>query len=338
MKWLTGAAIFILILSVIIYRLEDGGAKEMSKHENNMITHCVGRSSIKLPEHYRRASVTTGIFKAVGSTAQDPPFEVIVKENSFTPKSFLLEMSKRRSELRENSDGAVDVLKNERTLNNDAVIFRVQRIDDAYVSEMNFLRGPSLVTIKVDSFRSQYAAAEENLIRFGSAFKESGSESSAASPQDFCLGSVAISGDFKDESGSFLFRKEEEADFEIEINTYAPNAGEPLLVRMSKPDSILRILNVDPKILRSGERNMTGLRAQEWLGWAKLSDEESAKSFKFTLETVGPTPSKTSPSISLIFSTGKPLPGGGTAKTTLSDEEAMQLWDVVVDSIRPTTR
>ena len=326
----------ILIFAVIIYRFQGGSSREMSRFEPHMVAHCIGRNTITLPEEFQRVSIITGRFKSIDAVAQDPFFEVVVNENKFTEKSFSNEMERRRSELKENSDGAVNAFRYEKALGDDAFIFRVQRIDDAYVSEINFLRGTSLVTIKLDSFRNQYVTAEENLSKFALAFKERGGDPLIQKSQDFCLGSVDIVGNFKEESGSFLFKEGDKADFEIEINTYIPNPSEPLLTRMSGPDSLLKIFNVNHKVLRSGERNVVSMRAQEWLGWSKLSDEQGAKSFKFALETIRPKPSKAMPSINLTFNTVKPLPGGGPARTTLSDEEAVQIWDKVVSSIQST--
>lgn len=261
---------------------------------------------------------------------------MVVNNGNFSRESFTVEVDKRRADLKENGDGTVDVFRGERIVDNGAVIFRVQRIDDAYVSEINFLVGKSLVTVKLNSYNNHYVEAEENLSRFVSAVKENNTMSFDAKLQGFCLGSVVIAGSFKDERGAFLFKSDDGSDFDIEINTFSPDADEPLLKRMSGPDSLLTIFNVNHEVIRSGERRILNMRAQEWLGWAKLSDEEGAKSFKFAMETMRSSPSMAMPSINLTFNTGKPLPGGGTAKTTLSDDQAVQLWDNVVGSIKST--
>jgi hypothetical protein len=337
MRRILGIIAFILISVMAFYQLQTREVKEMSAYEPRMKSHCVGRNIVELPDGFQRAPVTTGIFKSTASTIQDPYFDVMVSENGFTSSSFSQAVNTRRSELKESSDSAVDVFEAEQKTDDGAVIFRVRKIDDAYVSEIKFLRGSSLVTVKLDSFRNEYAAAEQQLVKFASNFRENQEDSFGRSNQYFCFGSVSIFGDFKDESGSFLFKNNEGADFEVDINTYIPDASKPLLARMSGRDSLLAVFDVDHTVLRSGERNIVNMRAQEWLGWAKLSSEDGAKSFKFILETMRKEPRKAAPSISLTFNTGKPLPGGGTAKTTISENEAIQLWDRVVSSIRPAT-
>jgi hypothetical protein len=49
--------------------------------------------------------------------------------------------------------------------------------------------------------------------------------------------------------------------------------------------------------LARGERVVTGMHAQEWLGWAKISDEPDAKARKFVLDTMRSQPSREAPSL-----------------------------------------
>jgi hypothetical protein len=121
----------------------------------------------------------------------------------------------------------------------------------------------------------------------------------------------------------------------VDIDTYTPDDKIPLLARMSGPDSLLAAFDVRHKVLRTGERIVAGMHAQEWLGWAKISDDPDAKTLKFVMDTMRPKPSREAPGISLTFNTATALEDGTPTKTLLSDDEAMQLWDSVVDSIRP---
>ena len=75
------------------------------------------------------------------------------------------------------------------------------------------------------------------------------------------------------------------------------------------------------------------MRAQEWLGSAKISEEDE-KTLQFNLETMRATPGKMTPSLTVSFETAQPLEDGRPTKTTISDDEAIQLWDSVISSIR----
>jgi hypothetical protein len=92
---------------------------------------------------------------------------------------------------------------------------------------------------------------------------------------------------------------------------------------------------VKHKVLRARERVVAGMRAHEWLGWAKISDEPDAKTLKFALDTMRSKPGRFQPGISITFNTAKALDDGTPTKTLVSDDEAIQLWDTVIDSIRP---
>jgi hypothetical protein len=138
-----------------------------------------------------------------------------------------------------------------------------------------------LVTARIDSYDNQFLSAEQSLINFAEKIKEHDTRMSAARPQGFCLGPVVVTGEFKYEVGSFLFRDGKGNDFGIEINT-DKGGGPPLLARMSAPDSLLTKFHVRHRVLRARERNVAGMRAQEWLGWANLGEHELRKSFGFT--------------------------------------------------------
>jgi hypothetical protein len=327
----------MLVLLVIIpgCRIQTGGKKEVSSINEPMMTHCVGRHVIEMPGSFAASPVTTGIFKAPGLSAQDASFDVVVHTAGLTRSQFSTEVAKRRAELKRSASKTVDVLRLEKELSDDVVLFRIQRIDDAYVSEINALRGSSMVTVTLDSYNGKFLGAEESLVKFVAAINETDNKTPAEQSQGFCLGSVAVAGEFKTEKGSFLFANGRGADFEVEIDTYGPDDRVPLLTRMSGPDSLLTIFDVHHKVLRTRERTVAGMGAQEWLGWAKLTDEQDAKTLKFTLETVRPSPGKATPSINLTFNTAKPLEDGSPSKTMMSDDEAIKLWDSVVNSIHP---
>jgi hypothetical protein len=219
-------------------------------------------------------------------------------------------------------------------LTDDATLFRVQRIDDAYVSEINFLRGTNLVTVRLKSFHNHFVVAEESLINFAAATRVADSKAGRSPIEGFCLGPVVVAGNFKDESAKFLFRDGQGNDLGIAIDTYKAGGEPPLLTRIAGPDSLLSIFDVKHKVLRARERTVGHLRAQEWLGSANLGKQGDEKTLKFALETLPLAPEKNEANVTLSFETAQPLQDGTPTKNVLSDEEALALWDTIVDSIR----
>jgi Tle cognate immunity protein 4 C-terminal domain len=327
----------VLLMSLTACKGEKETKASTGFKNGHIKTHCVGRYVISIPDSFSPSAVTTGVFKATGLSAQDPAFEIIVRAGGFTPSQFSSQVRKRRNEIKQNEDETTDVLRAETTLNDGATLFRVQRIDDAYISEINFLRGANLITASLKSYGNRFLAAEEDLIKFANGIKENDTKIENLKEHGFCLGPVVVTGQFKEEkSAHFLFRDGKGNDFGIEINTYQSGLAEPLLSRMSEPNSLLTIFDVKHKVLRARERIVAGMRAQEWLARANLEEQRDAKTFKFALETM-PQPEKNSPGITLSFDSAQPLEDGTSTRTTMPDEEAIQLWDAVVQSVRPAT-
>lgn len=302
--------------------------------KNEMKTYCVGRHLVDMPLSFIPAKITTGAFKIVGLSAQDPSFEMVVRSAGLTRSQFAAALRERREELKKKESGTSNLLRMEKALRNEATLFRIQRIDDAYVSEIDFLSGSNLVTVSLKSYDEKFLAAEESLISFAAGVKVRDMNAEGAQPQGFCLGPVVIAGKFKEEAGGFLFRDASGDNFSIDIKTATTGAGASLLTRMSSPDSLLAKFDIKYTVLRARELTVAGMPGQEWLGWTNLEDQGDQKIFGFALEAEAGTPVANGFNITLSFDTAQPLEDGTQTKTLLSDEKAIQLWDSVVGSIR----
>ena len=302
----------------------------MPSHDQVMTLHCLGRHFFLIPDAFVASAITSGAFKTAELGPEDPSFDVVVRAVEPTKANFLLEVAKRRAELVKVSSDTTNLLRLDKALSDDTSLFRVQVIDDAYVSEMIMLRGSSMVRARLESYGNQYLLAEDKLLKFAARIKAGPVGKSSG----FCLGSVIVTGEFQTESGSFLFRNGGGADFDIDIDTYAHDATETLFQRMSGPSSLLQIFDLRHSVLRKGERTVAGMKSQEWLGWAKITEEQDVKTLKFRLETMRTKPTKAAPRITVTFDTAQPLENGTPTKTMFSDEEAIELWDSVISSIR----
>jgi hypothetical protein len=307
---------------------------QISKVE--MKTHCVGRHLIDMPISFSATPLTIGSFKMTEQGAEGPSVDVTVHAG-LTPSQFAKQVQKRLSELRDSGSDTADVFRLQQRLSDQATIFRVQRIDDAYVSEINFLTGTSWVIARLKSYRNQFQAAEEKLIKFAAAVRANDAGSLDMQRQGFCLGPVTLLGDFSDERARFVFRNDMEkgVGFDMSVDTYREDSPKKLLTRVSGPDSLLSKLGLRPAVLRERDLTVGGMRAQEWLGSAELEEQQNGKSLKFVLETMRSKPARNQPSIHLTYETGQPLEDGSAAPTTIADKDAIQLWDSVVKSIRP---
>jgi hypothetical protein len=276
-----------------------------------------------------------GTFKLAEKEPGDPVIDVIVRADHLNPKTFGKEVQKRSYELKDSGSAKIDVLREVKPLSDRATLFRVQRTDDAYVSELNFLIGSSMVTAELKSYRNQFLAAEETLAKFASSFKAL--DQLPPGRNGFCLGPVVLMGEFRLETADFAFRSANEkgSDFSVRVDTYGRDEVKPLLARVSGPDSLLSKFSLKHSVLRQRELNVAGMRAQEWLSAVDLGDRQPERSLKFVMETMRSAPNKTNPRIHLTFETGHPLDDGSLAPTTIPDDVAVERWDAVVASLRP---
>jgi hypothetical protein len=326
---------FATLISLSACKSQKEGLVKMSSTDETKIIHCVGRTLISLPSSFVESYITTGIFKSEEEGAQGHSFDVVVRNGVSTVERFATEVQMRRTKLKELEDGSLNILRLDQKIDERTNLFRVQQIDDAYISEVYVMLGSNVVAIRLESYHDTYLKAEEALVKLVKQMDVSSINSPDKKTSGFCLGGINLAGKFNLESGSFLFRDGTGASFDIDINSYALDDEKPLLKRMSDPDSLLTVFNVNHKVFRARERTVAGMRAQEWLGSAKISDDPEAKTLKFTLGTMRAKPGRTAPSINLEFDTAQPLEDGTQTKTHISDDEAIRQWDAVVDSIRP---
>jgi hypothetical protein len=262
-----------------------------------------------------------------------PFVEVMVRADHVPDSGLALEVAKRRAEITDRTGDGVEVLRLEKAIDSRTVMFRVQRINEAYVSEVLALRDGNLIRASLKSYHNSYPIAEDRLVDFVSRIKTADKPYSGLAEKGFCLGPAIVTGDLRSEAGNFAFTDQRGLTLELDIDTYAANSPPALLVRMSGPGSLMNTFDARPTVLRSGERTVAGMKAQEWLGRVKTGDEDD--SYVFAMETMRSNPGKNAPKIHLSLETGDRLPNGKLPERVMSDEEAVQLWDVVVSSIRP---
>ncbi len=110
----------------------------------------------------------------------------------------------------------------------------------------------------------------------------------------------------------------------------------PLLERMGGVLQFLGRLATSVRVLRSGDRQVGPYRGQEHLATAPNSGGMRGHSFIWETEGEG---TLDTPALKIELTTGHRDKDGNPQKTRLTDEQAMKLWDEVLNSfrVRPTT-
>jgi len=327
------------IIFLILALMMTGCAKknlekfDMNGYEKNPIPHCAGRLVLAIPSIFSKESLTIGSFKFSGVKFEDPSIDVFVEAVGMNEAKFNKKIQHRSFELKNAGDETTNILKHERRLSDNLYLFRVQEIDDAYISEVLAVKGDNLVTVKMHSFRNQFEAAEDQLMRFVKGILARGSGVNEGM-QGFCLGSLVIMGDFQEESGRFLYRSPNGININLVVDTYSPDEKISLHGRVSGSQSLLTRFKVNHRVLRERERSVAGMSAQEWLSWTETGPADNQGAYGFAVETMRTKPNKLSPSLYLSMDSSQPLADGTPATTSISDREAIGLWDLIIDSIR----
>jgi len=306
----------------------------MVRNEDLEVTRqCMGRVVVKLPTSLASSALALGIIKEKGLGQKESPIDINISTSQISNSTYFWQTEKRENEIREMASDDINLLRTVRKIGENISIFRIQEMDDAYVSEVSALIGGAMVVARLDSYNNQFEQAEERLISLLSRLRYPKTEAEK-SFDGFCLGRLILVGDFEMETGQYSFLDKKGTRLSFDIDTYAPNENVDLLSRVSGPKSLLTIFKVDHTVLRARELNVAGMRAQEWLSWAILQDNSDVRTHTFELETMRLTPDKTKPLISVTLRTAQPQGSGVYAKTSASDEETVRLWDSIVTSIQ----
>ena len=220
------------------------------QNEELLVQHCAGRLVLQLPGSFSISPIVTGVFKEDGYGLESEPLNVSVVTRE-VPLNLSSEVQSRNAEIEKGASANVNVLRSKKELDDGVTIFRIQRVDDAFASEILFLRGSSLISARVNSYNGEYLAAEERLSRFAKKIYTMSGTSASEENVGFCLGPVVVKGDYVVEKGQFQFKDERGEQFELRVDTYASNEPVSLLERMSGPQSLLRSFNVPYEVYRS---------------------------------------------------------------------------------------
>jgi hypothetical protein len=299
-----------------------------------MQTFCIGRHSLDLPTGFEPLIGIGAIFRPVGTNEDGSSMDVSISAIGITQAKFAAIVQDRRAELAAAGSDTTNIFKEMKRLGENAVLFRVLKINDSYMSELHLLTGENYMSIATNSYDGHFAEAEARLVTFAANVEL------AKAPTDpqpgFCLGPVVIKGQYQEEYARLRFqdRKRPDVVFAVAVDTYARDESVTLLQRVSGPDSLLKKFDARNVVLREGELKVAGMRAQEWLSWIMLGENGDKKHFGFALETMRPNPSPAQPHIHINLDTGQYDRDGNEQANSLTDQEAVALWDAVVKTIR----
>jgi len=297
-------------------------------------TVCVGRHLIDMPVGFAPVMPLAAIFKSGDRDDDASPLNLNILGDGTTIDSFEATVQKRRGEIVAFSDDSTDILKEVITKGRSATLFRIMQVKESYMSELHLLNGDLHLTAKMESYYGRFNEAETTLFSFAN--KISLANEKPDRRIGFCLGPIAVLGLYKTESARVTFRSDLQPDIliSVDIDTYGWDDPITLFQRVSGPNSLLQKFDVRNNVLRKRELEVAGMHAQEWLGSVKLGENRDKKQFGFALETRRPNPGQTAPRLHIELDTGQNDRNGTKHQNSMTDEQAIVLWDSIISSIR----
>ena len=304
---------------------------DSGRYEN----HCIGRYQFSLPAGFSLISGSVGEFHPRSMSREEPAINFELVATGVGSESYRSRVQKRIAELREEKKGSgVDYLADMKALGDDLTQLRAGSVEKFYRSEIHALKGDAYVIASLESSDDQYEAAEARLRDFVAGIVIT--DTPGDTGDGFCIGPLTINGDFDREWYEFSYRNPSSPDVVIsaDVDTFSKDDPETLFDRLDGSSSLLSIVHLNRSVIRKREIQVGGMHAQEWLGAVKLPEQKDRK-YGFALETTRRTPSRMSPKIHVGFDSGEPGIDGVEHETSVSDKEAVTLWDRAVESIRP---
>ena len=304
-------------------------------------TVCFGRHIIDVPHDFFIGDGLSGTFSMRNRSALDKPWKIELQmvATGLSETQFRAGIASRKADLEASTSGNLDRVTESRSVGDNAHIFHVNAVNQAYSTELHMLVGGHYIVASADSYHDQFKEAEAQLIAFTRNMAERRSaDTGSAAGDGYCFGALTVRGAFEKEYTTLLLRSKRHPDITIDVtsDTYAPDPTEPLLQRVEDEQSLLRRLKGDNKVIRKGELQVASMKAQEWLSWIMLGEgEERHKQYRLVLETMRPDPSPSKPLINIEMATGAVDDVGSARPLSLDEPQLVNLWDGVTRSLRP---
>lgn len=307
----------------------DGKTHKMENR--NLVEQRIGRFKLDLPADFSLLGRSPVIIVPRDENSLGTKMEIESFSAKMTKQEFESAVAERAKELEEAGDEFEDKLELVTKQPDGSVIFRVRRIKDAYFSELDSLVDGIYMRTTARSYHGTYEQVEKSLLHFARTIVPL----SAGSPSDFCIGYICVPGTSSFEAAQFIYRSSQRRDIRIEISvdTYQPDSDKPLLVRISGEDSLLKVFDLQHRVLRKGELTVAGMHAQEWLGSANMEDDRNSVEYKFVMETLRTDPGPSKPSMHVELMTGRSRGNENISHNSLTKDGALQMWDTIIGSI-----
>ncbi|MDK3026609.1 T6SS immunity protein Tli4 family protein [Cupriavidus taiwanensis] len=314
-------------------------------------THCIGRFLIDLPEEFHPIlDSIDGLGSAELFYGMDENFQRIYiqvpKQRSPEVEPVLLReefnraVRDREHELHteKNVMSGLPMLRAMEHIGQSAVMFRRysnKQIDGYFISELHLQAdGARYAVLRTDVLEAGDLHSEETRLKNLATRTYAYTVAEAAGP-GFCVNGLMLNDRHDEEVGRFNFRSDIHKDMFFEIYTRAlAKQDEGLFARVDRNREGAPLeLRMAIHSLRKDRPRVAGMEAEELLDTFK---EKGYRMLGFTVETRRDNPGYMRPQMKVELTAGGQIPGASDyVDSSLSNDNALLLWDKVVSSIRP---
>ena len=304
-----------------------------------MKTQCIGRYLVDFPKNFKLLNPDLTLY--YGRGVDFGTIDISILKYNATVGVFTESLKKRETELSgiTNAETGKSNLIDSRQIKNNEFMFTTYKNSGAAIArehELHSLVGRVHAVVRASSYegvsdavKDLSPAVEARMLKLASEIRPV-SEPTAAGP-GFCLETIVVDSDNDFENADMTFEMTRHPDVTVNIwMDNQSNAPDALHERMSAFGSMADGKHLT--ILRSNKLTLAGVPAQEQL--AKIV-EDGRTEFHFVIESRPEEPSLRQEGINMRLTTGGQLPNGRYVDSSLTEGEALALWDGIVKSFKP---
>lgn len=342
------------LLSCKKYNDEDVGVIERGLLKG-MNIQCIGRYSIGFPDTFVVGESPEAEFY-YGLGADFEKVNAVIVDRNSSRERFESRVAGRvaaiSASMNEASGSSMLVMDKEIRSGERLIRYFDNKLSDQYHKHEVHLRLNNVhVMLSADSYKGVIQPVEARLLDIAERITLRG-DGEQRTEKGFCLGPLVIDTDSDHEvlvKEQLVDQKHPDVKFDFFMSAVTPDEDESLSAQITRESAVL---SSKPDMLKKGSIGIGGMNGEQVL---MRFDEDGLIMHSFRARSLRKDPSLTRPSISISLETGGDvssrsshdllaygedgaLPDGDSPRTvssSLSDEEAIALWDAVIRSIRP---
>lgn len=312
----------------------------MSQLTASMETQCIGRYLAELPKNFHWMNPSLTLY--YGTDENFKTLEVQVPEQHTTIEAFSRRVDDIKNDISRNflfenqSKSVLIGVKKENIHHGVMINYYSDPSGIGVDHQLHLLIGHTHVLIKGSSFEGSSTNSDEMSPAVEARMLELAEHIRAVTDPEkagpgFCLGAAVVDSDNDFENADMTFEMAGHTDVTVGIwMDNQSNAPDTLRDRMSAFGSAADGKHLT--ILRSGDLILAGIPAQEVL--VRIVDDGRTE-FHFVIESRPKRPSLLEEGINMRLTTGGQLSDGRYVDSSLTQNEALALWDDMVKSFKP---